>query len=127
MAPTFRLDRSRQPRYTVGMTHTTEIQTDEWGRPTAEAVAKLLSRVANSNRDEFAEIAALVTNDHRTLQQAIAGFAINLIVAFAENGDAGYVDGRNEFSVQVCQKLRDKLDDLALLDHKGRPYGMPVV
>lgn len=110
------------------MTNTIEIQTDQYGRPDPKSVADLLSKVANTNAEDFAKISALMLNDHRTLQQGMAGFALLMVNAFAVNADSGYVDGRNEFSAKVCQRLRDVLrDEFSLVKLDGTLYWMPVV
>lgn len=100
---------------------------DVYGTPAPEEVAKLLSRVANCRDEDFAIVAKMLREDHRTLQQGVAGFAISLILAFAQNADDGRVDPRNEFSVGLCVKLREVLKAEGMVKPDGTAYRLPCV
>jgi len=43
--------------------------------------------------------------EHRTLQQLMFGTMIECIKKWAEMGDRGWFDLRNEDTVKICQKL----------------------
>src|SRR4051812_19881661 len=110
-------------------THQTTIETiDPYGRPTAKALADILSRAANTFTPHFEEVAEHLRNDHRTLQQSMANLAFEMILAFAKNGDEGWVDGRNEFSVELCQEVRLLLQSKGLIKPTdGSLYKFPCI
>jgi len=57
----------------------------------------------NAFLDGFAES---ITREHRTLQQGVMRGIYQLILAWAELGEKGWFDGRNEATVHFCQNIK---------------------
>ena len=68
------------------------------------AVADTLSRLS---QDEKFVLIRMITGDHRTCQQLVMGFCLDLIYAMADNG----FDTRNEASVKAAQVIRKALGE----------------
>jgi len=72
-------------------------------------VAKAFSDGVNSMayRDIFMNgFVKEITQDHRTLQQGVMRGIYQLILAWAESGEKGWYDGRNEATVHFCQNIK---------------------
>ena len=75
--------------------------------------------------EQLAEILGdMLDCTHRTLQQGVISALINVIVNYAD----ARCDGRNEYSVLVCKKIKQALHDEGFLHgSKGDTYSAPLI
>ena len=60
-----------------------------------------------TNYDEFIEgFVQGMMQEHRTLQQGAMRGIYQLILAWADMGEKGWYDGRNEATVHFCQNIK---------------------
>ena len=85
--------------------------------PTQEVAVQLMAAVNNMsfNIDEFV---AVVTNDHRTLQQTMGRVVFALIKAWAKDYKDNRFDLRNAGTCQACDEIMEKVDE----DYFVTPY-----
>jgi hypothetical protein len=80
-----------------------------------EEIAELadkLSRFVNSGTQEDIQMLAdAVLKDHRTLQQQTFGFFLMCIRKWAAL-EGNWYDLRNEWTVQTCKQIVEKVDDV---------------
>jgi tRNA 2-selenouridine synthase SelU len=78
--------------------------------PTEEVAVQLMAAVNNMtfNVDEFV---AVVTNDHRTLQQTMGRVVFALIAQWADDYKEGRFDLRNEATLAACDEIMEKVDE----------------
>ena len=82
----------------------------------AELAKDLANAINSFDNGNLAEgfIEELTCRTHRTLQQNAMGLVLQLISKWAEHGDEGVYDLRNEATVQLCQKIKEVTDDAYL-------------
>jgi hypothetical protein len=78
--------------------------------PSQQAAEDLLHAVNNMSFsvDEFV---AVVTNDHRTLQQTMGRVVFALIKAWALDYKDNRFDLRNEATLAACDEIMEKVDE----------------
>jgi len=71
------------------------------------------SRAVNCflSKDELEEIATMIVQDHRTLQQNKMRLIVTCLKKWAEMEENGYFDLRNEATVKLARKLVDVMDE----------------
>jgi hypothetical protein len=84
----------------------------------AKKVVDILSRFVNGfNREEREAFVTALMIEHRTLQQSMARLFFQCIGKWAEYGEKGMFDGRNEATCKLCKKIVDTFGD-----EMGLPY-----
>jgi len=76
----------------------------------AEAAAKEVANFANEMSMDMQSFVDAIANEHRTIQQAFTGLCFAWIRKAAEQYDKGDFDGRNEYSVEQCEKITKYVD-----------------
>jgi hypothetical protein len=75
-------------------------------------VAKVLSKFVNGSRGQLDDLAQEVLNDHPTLQQTMMRFVFKVIFVAADHYKKKfYIDGRNEISFRMAEKIQDQFGD----------------
>lgn len=78
------------------------------GRTAAEALENFLNSASKNDRKDFAEY--LTLNAHRTLQQCAMGLFLKCIENWADLGEKGCSDLRNEATTKLSKKICDAFD-----------------
>lgn len=73
------------------------------GKDLAEALSRFVNSM--SNREEVAIFVDEVLHDHRTLQQQTFELFMCCIEGWAKAAEKGNFDGRNEYTVTLCQRM----------------------
>lgn len=77
-----------------------------------EELADKLSRFVNgATREDLDQLADAVLREHRTLQQQTFGFFLACVRKWAALKENWY-DLRNEWTVQTCKKIVEKVDEV---------------
>ena len=84
----------------------------------AEEVADLFSRFVNgASRQEINELAGRICCDHRTIQQMSFQLVAACIDRWAQAGEAGDFDARNEATVKKCRAIMELDPDLGAVPY----------
>ena len=85
----------------------------EINEDSAADVAQVLSRFVNRGMSsaQTAELAAMIRNDHRTLQQRVGSLVFTLIAQWSDDFEAGRYDLRNSDTCRLAKKLADVLKE----------------
>ena len=80
-----------------------------------EAIAAILSSFVNGSEGGSCKaFVEAITGDHRTLQQLTFNLFLQLVAKWSEVGDDTercHFDERNEFTVNMSQKIRDMFEE----------------
>ncbi|RPI52556.1 MAG: hypothetical protein EHM49_00310 [Deltaproteobacteria bacterium] len=85
--------------------------TPEEKREIKELANKLSRFVNGCTQDGVVALADEILREHRTLQQQTFGLFLTCIRKWAALGE-GWYDLRNEWTVQTCKKIVEKVEDV---------------
>lgn len=71
----------------------------------AQAVAKALMGYVNSYSSDHAAFVDEVMRSHRTIQQALFGLMLQCMKRWTEDGEKGFFDLRNEYTVKMSKEI----------------------
>lgn len=87
---------------------------EEKARQIVRQIADALNTMGKNEHFQNAFVDEMTCRTHRTLQQSVARLLVRVFEGWAEMGDRGTFDLRNEDTVEAAKKVREALKDHAL-------------